>query len=74
MTRLSINLNKKEEELFREYSKLMKIPLSTLVKKALLERIEEDMDLRAILDYEKKLEEGDAQYISLEDVKKRLGM
>ena len=74
MSTITVRLNKEEERLFAEYSKLHGIPISTLLKKSLEEKIEDEIDLKAILDYEKRLENDDVNYVSFDEVKKRLGM
>ena len=46
MSNISVRLNEQEENLFKTYAEFMDETLSTLFKKALLEKIENDFDLR----------------------------
>lgn len=74
MSTITIRLNKKEEKIFNEYARLHGIPLSTLFKKTLEEKIEEELDIKAIKDYEKDLESGNIELFNHEEVKKMLGI
>ena len=47
MANISVRLNEQEEELFKTYAEFMDETLSTLFKKALLEKIEDEFDLKA---------------------------
>ena len=57
MANISVRLNEQEEELFKTYAEFMDETLSTLFKKALLEKIEDEFDLKvgqkALAEYEK---------------------
>ena len=46
MSNISVRLNEQEETLFKTYAEFMDETLSTLFKKALIEKIENDFDLR----------------------------
>ena len=46
MANISVRLNEQEEELFKTYAEFMDETLSTLCKKALLEKIEDEFDLK----------------------------
>jgi len=50
MANISVRLNEQEEELFKTYAEFMDETLSTLFKKALLEKIEEGQ--KALAEYE----------------------
>ena len=67
MSTITIRFNNDEEKIFTEYAKLHGIPLSTLFKKALEEKIEDEIDLKSILDYEgRRQKENDIElYLSL---------
>ena len=49
MSTITIRLNQDEKRLFEEYAKLQDQPLSTLLKKALAEKIEDEFDLDVII-------------------------
>ena len=72
MSTITVRLNNEEEKLFKEYAEFKNFPLSSLLKEALTEKIEYDLDLQAILDYEERLKNKEVEYILFEDMKKRL--
>ncbi len=72
MSTITVRLNREEARIYKEYAEFKNVPLSTLMKEALEEKIEDEIDLRAILDYEERLKNNDVEYISLDGVKKRL--
>lgn len=47
MSVLTVRLNEVEAEMFNSYSELTGIPMSTLFKEALREKIEDHLDLQA---------------------------
>lgn len=69
---IRVRLNSEEARIYREYAKSKKIPLSTLLKEALEEKIEEEIDLEAIFIYEERLKNREVEYISFEEVKKKI--
>ena len=69
---VTVRLNQKEEELFKGYSELSGQSISTLLKKALVTRIEDELDLKAYQEaYQDYLD--DPETISHADFKKALG-
>lgn len=74
MSTITVRLNSEEEKIYKEYARFKNIPLSTLMKEALIEKIEDEVDLMAIIAYEKRLEKGEVEYISMDEVKQRLQM
>lgn len=74
MNTVTVRLNKEEEKIFNEYAKLHGIPLSTLFKKTLEEKMEDELDMQAIKEYEKNLENGHTETFTHDEVKKMLGM
>ncbi|MCY3036181.1 DUF6290 family protein [Aerococcus urinae] len=74
MSKVSILLNKDEEELFNQYAKFRNKPLSTLLKQSLEEKIEEDFDLEVVKNYEANKEANDVSYYSHNEVKGMLGL
>jgi predicted transcriptional regulator len=71
VTTITVRLNEEETKLYQEYAKLNGVPLSTLFKQTLEEKIETELDLQAIQEYEK---ENTHETYSHEDLKKRLGL
>lgn len=74
MSTTTVRLNSDEERLYKEYAKYINIPLSTLMKEALEEKIEDEIDLKAILAYEQRFKNNEVEYISFDEVRKRLGL
>ncbi|HHT50127.1 MAG TPA: toxin-antitoxin system protein [Eubacteriaceae bacterium] len=75
MSTITIRFNNDEEKIFTEYAKLHGIPLSTLFKKALEEKIEDEIDLKSILDYEgRRQKENDIELYTLEETKDLLDL
>lgn len=74
MNTITVRLNKDEARIYKEYAEFKNMPLSTLMKEALEGKIEEEIDLKAILAYEERLKNNEVEYISFDEVKKRLGM
>ncbi|NLY73347.1 MAG: toxin-antitoxin system protein [Tissierellia bacterium] len=72
MSTITVRLNNEEERIYKEYAEFKNIPLSTLMKEALEEKIENETDLRAIIAYEERLKNSEVEYISFDEVKKRL--
>lgn len=72
MSTITVRLNNEEARIYKEYAEFKNIPLSTLMKEALGEKIEDEIDLKAILGYEERLKDNEVEYISLDEVKKRL--
>ena len=59
MSTVTVRLNSEESELFNSYAELHDIPLSTLFKETLIEKMEDDLDLKLIKEYEKAQSEKD---------------
>lgn len=74
MPTITVRLNKEEQKTFNEYAKLHGIPLSTLFKQTLEEKIEIEMDLQRIKKYEADLENGTNKTYDHETVMKMLGL
>ena len=74
MGTISLRMDEEDEKLIKEYAKTKNITVSSLIRNAVLEKIEDEIDLKAILDYEERLKNGEVEYISFDEVKKRLEM
>ena len=74
MSTITIRLNKEEQKIFNEYAELHGIPLSTLFKKTLEEKIEDEIDMQAIKEYEENIKNNSAELYDLDETKKMLGM
>lgn len=69
---ITVRLNSEEEKMYKEYAEFKNVPLSTLLKEALQEKIENEVDLKSILDYEKRLKGNDVEFYSLDETKEIL--
>ena len=74
MSTITVRLNSEEARIYKEYAEFKNVPLSTLMKEALEEKIEDEIDLKAIFAYEERLKGGELEYISLHEVKKGIKM
>lgn len=72
MSTITVRSNSEEAKIYKEYAEFKNIPLSTLMKEALEEKIEDEIDLKTILAYEERLRDNEVEYISFDEVKKRL--
>ena len=72
MSTITVRLNSEEARIYKEYAEFKNIPLSTLMKEALEEKIENEIDLKAILAYEERLKDNEVEYVSFDEIKERL--
>ena len=70
---ISLRLNEKDTKLFKEYAKLNGMTLSELVRSSVLERIEDEYDLKSYNEAFAEFEKDPVTY-SLDDVEKELGL
>lgn len=70
MSTLSLRLDDRDSELIRRYAQMKNISLSDLVRSAVLEMIEDDLDIKA---FDKAFNEMKSTY-SLDEVKAELGL
>ena len=70
---VSVRLSDKEEALFRNYARLNGMSMSDLIRESVMERIEDEYDLRA---YEMSIEEYKKNPVtySLDEVESELGL
>lgn len=70
---ISLRLNDEDTELFKNYAKLNGVSISELIRQSVIEKIENEYDLKA---YEKAIAEYHKNPItySLEEVEKELGL
>ena len=71
MTTITVRLNEEETKAYEEFAKLNNMPLSTLLKKSLEEKMENELDMQAIKEYEN---EDSPEIYTHEDLKKSLGL
>ena len=70
---VSLRLNDADSDVIRKYAQIHGISVSDLFRQAVLERIEDEFDLKA---YNKAMEEyrADSTTYSLDEVEKELGL
>ena len=70
---VSLRLNEEEERLIKKYAEIKNMSLSELFRNALIEKIEDEYDLKL---YKKAVEEykKNPKTYTLEEVKKELGI
>lgn len=74
MKTVTAPLNAEEEKAFKKYADFKNHPLSTVFKQSLKEKIEYEIDLKALLEYEEHLEAGETEYIDFDDIKRKMNM
>ena len=67
MSTISLRLNKVEDRLFKNYADFTGEGLTTLLKKALTEKIEEEYDLQAVQEYESAKAKGEVIFVDHEE-------
>ena len=70
---ISVRLSDKDTELIKTYAEMNNIPLSDLIRNAVIEKIEDEYDLES---YHKAIEEyrKNPKTYSIEEVKEELGL
>ncbi len=72
MSTISLRLNDKDDALIRKYAELHNVDLSTFIRQAVIEKIEDEFDFTL---FDKVWdEEQNQERISHEDLKKELGL
>ena len=70
---VSVRLNEEDEELIKAYAEMNNMSLSELIRKAIMEKIEDEYDLKS---YEKAIKEykRNPKTYTLDEAKKELGL
>lgn len=71
---IKVHLTNEEMEIMQEIAKQYRGKISTAVKRLAFKKIEDDHDLQIILDYERRVKNGDVTYYTSEEVWKILGL
>lgn len=71
---ISIRVNDKEERLFKAYAKSNHMTLSEMLRKYTLERIEDEIDIKACEDYLLREELGETEFTPASEVFEKLGV
>ena len=72
MSTVSLRLNDKDDSLIRKYAELHNLDLSTFIRQAVIEKIENEYDLKLFNRVWE--EEKNQEHISHDDLKKELGL
>lgn len=70
---ISVRLNEEDERLIKTYAKMNNMSLSELIRKSIMEKIEDEYDLKS---YEKAIKEykRNPKTYTLDEAKKELGL
>ena len=71
---ISIRVNDKEESLFKAYANSDHMSLSEMLRKYTLERIEDEIDMKACEDYLLREELGETEFTPASEVFEKLGV
>ena len=69
---LSLRLEKEDERLIREYARFYGMTVSEFLRKAAIERIEDEYDLNALRDYERRRNNGELELYDHDEVWSKL--
>ena len=65
---LSLRLEKEDERLIREYARFYGMTVSEFLRKSAIERIEDEYDLNALKDYERRKNDGELELYDHDEV------
>ena len=74
MPHVSIRVSEQEKKEMENYAKFMGRTLSDALKTVFFERLEDELDLKLIREFEEEEAKGDMKYYTHEEVKKILGL
>ena len=69
---ISVRVNETEKEILKKASALYGCPISSLMKKLVFEKLEEEYDLRAIEEYEKEKADGTLELFDFDETVEEL--
>lgn len=70
---ISVRLNEEDTKLIKKYAKMNNITLSELVRNAILEKIEDEYDLKCYKEAMKEYEKNPKTY-TIDEIEKELGL
>lgn len=74
MKTISVRLNDEENKAFSAYAKVMGQPLSTLFKKLMEERLEDEFDLKVAEDFIEREKKGEVETRNIGELFKELDL
>lgn len=69
---ISVRVNETEKEILKKASALYGCPISSLMKKLVFEKLEDEYDLRAIEEYEKEKADGTLELFDFDETVEEL--
>jgi predicted DNA-binding protein len=74
MAYVSLRMTEQEKTFLDDYARLNGSTISDVVKRAVFEKIEDELDIAVARDYIERKARGKVRYFSHEEVGKRLGL
>ena len=74
MSTISLRVPEEELNIFKSYAKINNKSLSEIIRSTLLERIEDEYDMKVFAEYEKEKTKGKVKTYSHEEVWTELGL
>jgi RHH-type rel operon transcriptional repressor/antitoxin RelB len=74
MVAVNLRISERENSLLEEYAKLYNSSKTTIIKEALIEKLENFEDLKDAQEISKAIEEGKEKTYTLEEVEQQLGL
>ncbi|MBF0710567.1 MULTISPECIES: type II toxin-antitoxin system RelB family antitoxin [unclassified Gemella] len=71
---ISIRFTEKEENVIRNFAEFSGKSISELLKDTFFEKLENEYDLKAIEDFEKKEKLGTTEFLNIDDFEKAIGL
>lgn len=71
---IKLNLDIEEEKIFNAYSKYTNVPLSILLKDALMQKIEDELDYKMVMVYEQRIESNDIKLYCFDEASRLLSI
>lgn len=69
MSTITVRLNQDEAIIYKEYAEFKNVALSTLMKEALQEKIEDEIDMKAINEYEEDVKNDSGEVYDKKAIK-----
>ncbi|MCG1010915.1 hypothetical protein J4760_12875 [Salinicoccus sp. ID82-1] len=74
MGTIEVRLNDREQKVFEDYAERHGIPLSSMMKQALEERIEDELDLESVKSYEADVQNNNVTVYDYDETKQMLDL
>lgn len=74
MNIISLRVNQEEKRILEEFSKLYNCGVSSMIKKILFEKLEEEYDLKIVKEFEEKEKNNETEFFDYEYVMKELNL